>query len=576
MSTYLRTALNPFIGGTKQEVEDDASDAASDAQLSVGAPIEGLNPLGYNIDYFTAYFTALHGVIGTGIFATPASVLKSMGSIGASYVLWIAGFIIAVLQIFIWIEFVTYFKRRSGGQVVYLEQAFPKPKFMVSSVYAAVTVILSFSTSSAIAFAQYILAAADHKATAWEQRGVGIAVLVFVSALGIVNSRLALKVSNFIGFVKVVFILFIAITGLVVLGGHTRVKNPTQIFQNSWEGTVTSDGNAIASAILKVSFSYGGTQYLFNVAGESNPKQTKNIFKYFLPAIMLSIFAMYLLIITAFYAGINDIQQIKKAGPLISSLFFTKVFGTKAATKALDVFVALSALGHLLAVVVGQSRALRECGRQGVLPYSSYWVTTKPWGTPILPIVAIFIVNFIVLVAPPAGDAYNFVVDIGSFSGYIFNLLLVIGLLLVRRQRKAAGLGFEGFKTPLSIIIIIILYGVFVIAMSFVPPPGKSLNGSDVSFFYATYAFTSIGILLLCFFYYYIWAFVLPRLGKYAHRNLHYTLENGERGHTVVKVPVEELEEWDSKHDSNGKEVSDDNSSILVENIVVSGLGKKD
>ncbi|CAK7900628.1 high-affinity methionine permease [[Candida] anglica] len=576
MSKYINYILTPIWGGEKQDpVDSYASDNDSEHQLSIGAPVETVNPLGYNLDYVTAYFMVLQGMIGTGIFATPASVVKSIGSIGASYVLWVAGFIIALFEVLVYIEFVMYFKRRSGGDVVYLEQAYPRPKFLVATTYAAVTVILSFSTSSAIAFSSYILAAADYKATAWEQRGVGVAVLTFVCGLSIINSRIALKLSNILGFIKIVFVLFIAITGLVVLGNNTRVKNPTEIFKDSWKGS-TSDGNAISSAILKVSFSYGGTGYVIAVAGESDPRKTKNMFRYFLPAVMFSVFILYILLVTAYYAGINDIKHIKSSGTLIAGSFFDKVFGTKSSKKALNVMVAFSALGHLLAVVVGHSRSLRECGRQGVLPYSHLWTTTKPWGTPVLPLVATYIVNVIVLIAPPPGDAYNFIVDIGSYSGYIFKLVLVVGLLMVRQHRKAAGLSFEGFKVPLPILIITILYEIFVIAMAFVPPT-TGLIGSDVSFFYCTYALTTIGILIVCIIYYYVWAKVLPKIFNYQHRTLYYTLENGEKGHTVVKVPIDQVEDWDATHDSNGREldVGDSSSDNIISVDHGTEAGKK-
>mgnify|MGYP004708925181 FL=1 len=52
----------------------------------------------------------------------------------------------------------------------------------------------------------------------------------------------------------------------------------------------------------------------------------------------------------------------------------------------------------------------------------------------------------------------------------------------------------------------------------------------------------------MCIAYYYVWAFVLPRVGGYEHRTKYYTLENGEKGHSVVKVKNEDLEEWDAVH----------------------------
>lgn len=49
----------------------------------------------------------------------------------------------------------------------------------------------------------------------------------------------------------------IAITGLVVLGGNTPVKDPHANFRDSFAGT-TSNGNGLATALVKVNFAYAG------------------------------------------------------------------------------------------------------------------------------------------------------------------------------------------------------------------------------------------------------------------------------------------------------------------------------
>ncbi|KAK7679687.1 hypothetical protein QCA50_017184 [Cerrena zonata] len=465
----VKKLFNPFFGGDIEEIDFDSHDTGecSIKQNVNGAPVERVNPLGYNLDYVTAFYMVLQGMIGTGIFATPGSIVKSMGSIGSTL--------------------------RNGADVAFLEQAYPKPDFMIPTTYAAVSVCLSYLNSSSIAFGTYILLASGVNSSAWAERGVGIAILTFACVLAAISSKLSLKLSNFLGFVKLVFMLFIVISGLVVLGGGSKVKDPHSVFKNAWEGT-TTNGNAISNAILKVSFSYGGTQYCIMLAGEADPRKSKNLFRFFIPAVVL-------------------FDQLKKSLRL--------VFGTSAAQKALDVLVALAALGHLIASVVGQSRVLRECGRQGVLPYSKLWTSTKPWGTPILPITVMWVVNVIVSLAPPPGDAFNFVVDMGAYSGYIFKILLVVGLLLVRKQREKAGLGFVGWKVPFPVLILVILYEIFVFAMAFVPPADGTLK------------------------------------------------ENGEQGHTVVKVNKRDLERWDAEHDENGKLIDTDDASSL-ENITVS------
>lgn len=80
-------------------------------------------------------------------------------------------------------------------------------------------------------------------------------------------------VSNTIGVVKVVTLVFIALTGLVVLGGHTRVKDPQANFRNSFDqGQATAYG--ATNALYKIIFSYAGYTNAFNVVNEvKNPIQ---------------------------------------------------------------------------------------------------------------------------------------------------------------------------------------------------------------------------------------------------------------------------------------------------------------
>jgi len=68
----------------------------------------------------------------------------------------------------------------------------------------------------------------------------------------------------------------IAITGLIVLGGHTKVKNPHANFQDAFAGT-TGNGYGLSNALVKINFAYAGYNNAFNVVAEVK------VFCYFLP-----------------------------------------------------------------------------------------------------------------------------------------------------------------------------------------------------------------------------------------------------------------------------------------------------
>jgi amino acid transporter len=91
-----------------------------------------------------------------------------------------------------------------------------------------------------------------------------------------------------------------------------------------------------------------------------------------------------------------------------ASLFFSKVFGDSGAVRGLNFLIALASFGNMIAVIIGISRRLRECGRQGVLPWTSFWVSTKPFGTPLGPYAVIWGLTCLLILAIPSGDAFTF------------------------------------------------------------------------------------------------------------------------------------------------------------------------
>jgi amino acid transporter len=151
--------------------------------------------------------------------------------------------------------------------VPYLEQAFPKPVFLFPAMYAFFTVVFSFSSSNAVVLARYIYRAAGYSATEWENKGLAIASYSFLAIICLISTRWSIKLMNLIAAVKVIILLFIVITGFVVLGGHTKVEDPHVNFRNSFDG-VTKNGNDVVNALVSINFAYEGYANAFNVVAE--------------------------------------------------------------------------------------------------------------------------------------------------------------------------------------------------------------------------------------------------------------------------------------------------------------------
>jgi amino acid transporter len=83
-------------------------------------------------------------MLGAGIYSVPGVVLNSVGSIGLSFVFWLLAPLFALCGIMVYSEYASMFPKRSGAEVVYLEQAYPRPQFLVPVTFAVTSVLLSY------------------------------------------------------------------------------------------------------------------------------------------------------------------------------------------------------------------------------------------------------------------------------------------------------------------------------------------------------------------------------------------------------------------------------------------------
>ncbi|KIM94016.1 hypothetical protein OIDMADRAFT_136507 [Oidiodendron maius Zn] len=535
-------------------------------QEASGAPVENFSPLGLHVTWFSAFFLNIGEMIGTGVFSTPASILKGVGSIGLSLIFWPLGLLIAGAQLAVYMELASYFPNRSGAEVVYLEQAYPRPKYLWPTAFALFSVLLTFSSSGAIVMAQYLFAIGGYNPSAWQLKGLAAGSITFIMLLVIFSTKWSLRISNAIGVIKLLTLLFISITGLVVLGGHTRVTNPKANFHNSFSGT-SNNGYGLSNALIKINFAYAGYTNSFNLINEV--KNPMKVLKRTAPASLLVVAVLYMLCNIAYFAAVPK-SSLETSKQLAASQFFAAVFGSTKASRALNFLIALSSLGNILSALIGASRITRECGRQGVLPFPRLWASTKPFGTPLASYLLKWFLTILMILAPPAGDAFNFIVDLQVYPNNVFMFTMTFGLLLIRRSRKKAGIVGIEFKAWNAAIIFSLAVNIFILVMPWFPPPGGKYGG-DVSFWYATYCVVGLALLGLCGIYHVLWVHILPYYGKYRIRQELVVLDDEvAKVHRLVKVPLAELQEWDADHDVLGQKVG----SKSVEKIELDIGGK--
>lgn len=71
--------------------------------------------IGRNLGWGSAYILIISRVIGSGIFATPGTIFKSVGSVGLALLLWIVGALVSWASLAVSLEYGCMLPR-SGGK----------------------------------------------------------------------------------------------------------------------------------------------------------------------------------------------------------------------------------------------------------------------------------------------------------------------------------------------------------------------------------------------------------------------------------------------------------------------------
>ncbi|OCL05476.1 putative methionine permease [Glonium stellatum] len=468
---------------------------------------------GRNLSWGSAYILIISRVIGSGIFATPGSIAKSVGSVGLTLLLWAVGAAISACGLVVSLEYGCMLPR-SGGEKVYLEFTYRHPRYLASTLVAVQAVLLGFTASNCIIFGEYIIFALDAEPTEFTQKALAVGLLTFITIVHGCFLKTGILIQNALGWVKIVLCAFMGLTGLYVVIFRPRngSGSPANVDIFHWD-KLWKDSNwswgIVSTALFKVFYSYAGLNNVNNVLNEvKHPVRT---LKTVAPAALLTVCCLYLLVNVAYFIVV-PIDELKESGELIAALFFEKVFGAGFGKTVLPLAIAISAAGNVMVVTYALARVNQEIARQGFLPYSRILASSYPFGAPLGGLIVHYIPSLLVITLPPPGDVYTFILDVEGYPGQFFALASSIGLLLLRYKRRDLK---RPFKAWLPAVFLRIILCLALIAAPFFPPKGWR---GDVDFFYATYAikhwltFSSIifGVL-----YWYIWTVAIPRWRRY-------------------------------------------------------------
>ncbi|SMN18668.1 similar to Saccharomyces cerevisiae YGR055W MUP1 High affinity methionine permease, integral membrane protein with 13 putative membrane-spanning regions [Maudiozyma saulgeensis] len=527
-------------------IDNEQNDSSSDVETGQQFMTE-LDQGEKQLGLFSCIGLICNRMLGTGVFAVSSTIYTLCGSVGLSLIMWALGGVIALSGLYVYMEFGTAIPK-NGGEKNYLEFIFKKPRFLVTSMYASYVFFLGWAAGNSVNTAVMFLTAADVEVTKWNQRGIAVAVIFFAFLINSVSVKTGIYIQNALGIFKIGIVIFISITGWVALGGGLKDGYQSHNFHNAFEGTETATAYGIVNALYNVIWSFVGYSNVNYALGEvKNPVRTLKIAG---PTSLIFLAIIYIFVNIAYFAVVPK-EKLISSKLVLAADFFDIVFGGHA-KRAAAALVGLSALGNVLSVIFSQGRIIQQLAREGVLPFSNFFASSKPFNSPMVGLFQHFIICLITIIAPPPGDAYNFVLNLISYPMNIINFVISAGLLWTYWQKRQGKIEWNPpIRAGYVVTTFFTLVNLYLIVCPYIPPS----NGESVyeTLPYYIHCVVSWGIFAIGALYYLFWAQIMPKLR-------HYRLETkdvlGDDGFWKVKI----IKVYDEKHESTNDEDDDSNS----------------
>ena len=173
-------------------------------------------------------------------------------------------------------------------------------------------------------------------------------------------------------------------------------------------------------------------------------------------------------------------------------------------------------------------------GREGILPFSKLWVSNKPFNAPAAGLFEHWVVSVIIMLAPPPGDAYNFLVkyvppphkidpsnkqqtnnnSLISYPLSIVNCFVSGGLIYIYLTQKTNFPDWApGIRATLPVTIFFFLSNCYLVVAPYVPPTPDQNVYEELPYY--LHCVVAVAIFALGALYWVGWAVVLPKLGGY-------------------------------------------------------------
>ncbi|HEX6560076.1 MAG TPA: amino acid permease [Longimicrobiales bacterium] len=407
------------------------------------------------IGLLDATMIVISGIIGGGIFFTPATVAQQLPYAGWIMAAWLVGAVVAYAGALTFAELGARFPE-AGGHYVYIRNAFGlMPAFLYGWMLLLI-IATGALASLALAFTGYVSGFVPLSPLA--QRVLGVLIVLALTLLNILGVKPGARTTTVLTVIKVLALLSLIVAGLVMphtAAGAATLTAPT--------GRTLFIG--FAAALVPISFSYGGWQQLNFVAGEIKDAQRR------VPAAL----ALGVGVVALVYLGANAFY-VRALGPggmgashALAQDATRQLFGETAA-RLVTVLIAISILAFSNVVVMVTPRVFYALGKDGIF-LRSLADLHPTFRTPVRALVLQGVWASVLIMIGNIGMLVNGVV----FADWIFFGLGAASLFVFRRRREGDG----SYRTPGYPVVpgFFVLAAVIAVASAIGSYPRESLMG---------------------------------------------------------------------------------------------------
>ncbi|CAH2068491.1 unnamed protein product, partial [Iphiclides podalirius] len=429
------------------DAEDGAAGALADGNLNPGDKLEGSDAatddpvhLKRRVGLFSGVALIVGTMIGSGIFVSPSGLLERTGSVGISFIIWMACGLLSLLGALAYAELGTM-NTSSGAEYAYFMDAFGGPPAFLFSWVSTLVLKPSQMAIICLSFAKYAVEpfVSECEPPHALVKLVAVISIVMILAVNCYSVNLATNVQNIFTAAKLVAIAIIVCGGAykLILGNTRHLQEP------NFASSTATLGN-IATAFYTGLWAYDGWNNL-NYVTEEIKNPSKNLPLSIIIGIPLVTLCYALVNVS--YLAVMSVSEMADS-EAVAVTFGNRLLGPLAWLMPLA--VTISTFGSANGTLFVAGRLCFAASREGhLLDILSY-------------------VHSLIAVAMVLYGTIDSLIDFFSFTAWIFYGGAMLALIVMRYTKPHAP---RPYKVPIIIPYIVLLVSSYLVVAPIIDKP---------------------------------------------------------------------------------------------------------